>query len=273
MTHTLPLANQRSLVLHRPLVMGILNVTPDSFSDGGRYTSPAAALARALDMLDEGADILDIGGESTRPGAARVPADVEIQRVVPAVSAIRQSRPQAIISVDTSKAAVAQAALDAGADFINDVTALQDPEMAHVIREAGCAVVLMRNRDTGSDVVPQTIRQLTDLRDNAMAAGIPEDAILLDPGLGFGELPGADAGANLELVKALPRLAELGSPLLVGASRKRFIGAVTGEADAERRLGGSLAVAVASVMAGADIVRVHDVRDTVQAVRVAAALR
>ncbi len=269
---SLPLAGGRTLVLDRPLVMGILNVTPDSFSDGGELTSPAAVAARAIDMLDAGADILDVGGESTRPGAAPVPADVEEARIAPAIGAIRAARPDAVISIDTSKASVARAALVAGADFVNDVSGLGDPHMARVVRDADCAVVLMRWDDGDGDIVEHTRTRLAALLERAVQAGIARAAVVLDPGLGFGARPGADPADNLAIVRALPRLVDLGCPILVGASRKRFIGAVTGEPEPARRLGGSVAVAVAAVLGGAAIVRVHDVGETVQAVRVAAAL-
>ncbi len=268
----LPLARRRTLALDRPLVMGILNVTPDSFSDGGQLSSPAVVVARAIDMLEAGADILDVGGESTRPGAAPVSPAEEEARVVPAVGAVRAALPDAVISVDTTKATVARAALAAGADLINDVTGLGDPDMARVVRDAGCAIVLMRNDDAEGDMVEHARARLQALVERALTAGIPRQAIILDPGLGFGARPGADPEDNLALVRGLPRLAELGFPILVGGSRKRFIGALTGEEEAARRVGGSVAVAVAAVLGGAHIVRVHDVRDTVQGVRVAAAL-
>jgi dihydropteroate synthase len=264
----IPLARGRRLAIDRPLVMGILNATPDSFSDGGRLATPAAVEARVRQMLADGADLLDVGGESTRPGHAPVAAVEEVRRVVPVVQAIRRLAPQAVVSIDTSKAAVAKAALAAGADLVNDVSALGDQGMAGVVREAGCALVLMRHRPLhGSDVVAAARAQLDALVVSAVAQGIPEDAILVDPGLGFGDPPGGDVAANLALLRAAPRLAS-GRPVVVGASRKRFLGTMTGEAVADRRVGASVAAAVLAVQGGADIVRVHDVKQTVQALRV-----
>ncbi len=264
----LPLARGRRLALGRPLVMGILNLTPDSFSDGGDLPTPEAAVARARQMLADGADLLDLGGESTRPGHAAVPAEEELRRVVPAVRAIRVALPEAVLSVDTRKAEVARAALAAGADLVNDVSGLADPAMAAVVREAGCAVVLMRNADCpGPDIVEAARAQLEALVAKARAAGIADGALVLDPGLGFGTPPGGDADANLALLRSSRRLGG-GFPVLVGASRKRFIGSLGGEAVASRRVGGSVAAALMAVDGGAALVRVHDVRETVEALRV-----
>ena len=263
--------------LSRPLVMGILNTTPDSFSDGGAHASVEAAAAHARRMIAEGTDWIDIGGESTRPGAAPVPPEEELRRVVPAVQAIRAFS-DIPISVDTSKASVAAAALAAGADAVNDVTALGDPDMARVVRDAGAGVVLMHGRGT-----PQTMDSLADygaegvaaavarellLRaEAALAAGIAREAICLDPGFGFAKTN----AQNEELLRDLGRIAALGYPLLVGVSRKRFIAArlaARGEPadppavrDAE-----SAAVAAVAVRLGAHIVRVHDVAGTRRAV-------
>jgi dihydropteroate synthase len=265
---TIPLAHGRRLALDRPLVMGILNATPDSFSDGGRLATPAAIEARIRQMLADGADVLDVGGESTRPGHTPVAADDEVRRVVPVVHAIRRIAPEAVVSIDTSKAAVAGAALAAGADFVNDVSALGDAGMAAVVREAGCALVLMRHRPLrGDDPVEAARQQLDALLVSAVAQGIAEAALVVDPGLGFGDPPGGDVQANLALLRSARRVSG-GRPVLVGASRKRFLGTLTGEAVAARRVGASVAAAVLAVEGGADLVRVHDVAETVQALRV-----
>lgn len=265
---SIPLARGRRLDLSRPLVMAILNATPDSFSDGGRLpAADAPEFAAALgQILDAGADILDVGGESTRPGHALVSADEELARALPVIRRIRQESPESVVSIDTRKAAVAHAALAAGADFVNDVSGLDDPAMAGVVRDAGCAVVLMRHRDLSGDVVASCKAELAGLIARARAAGIPDDALVLDPGLGFGDPPGGDPAANLALLRGVRAYAQ-GFPVLVGASRKRFIGTLTGEPVAARRVAGSVAAAVEAVDAGAAIVRVHDVKETVAALR------
>lgn len=265
---SLPLARGRRLALDRPLVMGILNVTPDSFSDGGALPTPEAAARRAAELVAQGADLLDLGGESTRPGHTPVPAEEEIRRVVPAVAAIRAALPLAVLSIDTSKAAVAREALAAGADLVNDVSALGDQAMAGVVRSAGCALVLMRHRPLrGPDVVAAAREQLDTAVVSAVAQGIPEEALVVDPGLGFGDPPGGDVQANLALLQASRQMGG-GRPVLVGASRKRFLGTLTGEAVAERRVGSSVAAALLAVQGGAAIVRVHDVHETAAALRV-----
>lgn len=263
----IPLARGRSLALARPLVMGILNVTPDSFSDGAALPTPEAAVARARELLAQGADLLDIGGESTRPGHAPVAPEEELRRVVPAILALRQALPDAVLSIDTRKATVASAALAAGGDLVNDVSALGDPRMGAVVGAAGCAIVLMRNQPLHGEVVAAARAELDDAVRRAMAAGIRREAIVLDPGLGFGDPPGADVAANLALLRASRELGG-GLPVLVGASRKRVIGTLTGEPIAARRVGGSVAAALLAVQGGASMVRVHDVKDTVDALRV-----
>lgn len=265
-TRTLPLARGRRLALGRPLVMGILNATPDSFSDGGRLPAPdSAEFADSIRrLLKDGADIIDIGGESTRPGHTPVPAEEEIRRVQPVVAAIRRVAPDALVSIDTRKAAVAEAAIGAGADFVNDVSGLGDPRMAAVVREAGCAVVLMRHEPCHGDVLDAARGQLAALVAKARAAGIADEAIVLDPGLGFGSPPGGDVQANLALLQCADALG-LPHPVLVGASRKRFLGTLTGEAAPDRRVGSSVAAALLAVQGGASIVRVHDVRETSRA--------
>lgn len=270
MARSLPLARGRRLPLPpgRPLVVGILNATPDSFSDGGRLHSPDSLefAERVGRMVAEGADVLDLGGESTRPGHTPVPAAEETRRVLPVLAAIRKAAPDAVMSIDTSKAAVAKAALAAGADLVNDVSGLGDAAMAGVVREAGCSVVLMRHEPCAGDVVDAARGQLARLAAKARAAGIADEALILDPGLGFGSPPGGDVQANLALLRCADAL-DLPHPVLVGASRKRFLGTVTGEAVPDRRVGSSVAAALLAVDGGASLVRVHDVGPTVRALR------
>lgn len=264
----------RTIPLDRPRVMGILNVTPDSFSDGGRWDDPGAAVARGLELADEGADILDIGGESTRPGAVEVPVEEEQRRVERVIRELaRQTKTP--LSVDTRHAAVARAALAAGACLVNDVSALDDPALAAVVREARAGVVLMHHRGVPvvrreepvyGDVVAEVYAFLQARLAAAIAAGIGRGQVVIDPGLGFGK----NTAHNLALLGALDRLARL-APVLVGASRKRFIGEVTG-APVDGRLAGSLTVALWSLARGAAIVRVHDVAATRQALDMAGAL-
>lgn len=260
-----------------PFLMGIVNATPDSFSDGGRYLDPEAARAHALRLVSEGADLLDVGGESTRPGAPDVPVAEELRRVVPVLEAIRAAGCTAPISVDTRKAAVARAALAAGADLVNDVSALADPGMAEVVASSGAPLVLMHMRGTPADMASRAVyadvcaeveRELGEALARAVRLGIPEERIVLDPGLGFAKRP----EHNLRLLAALPRLRRLGRPLLVGPSRKSFIGQASG-ADVGDRLPGTLAAVTACVLAGVELVRVHDVAPARQAALVAAAIR
>jgi dihydropteroate synthase len=258
--------------------MGVLNVTPDSFSDGGRFLSVESALARARRLVAEGADILDVGGESTRPGAEPTPEAEEIGRVVPVIEAIRRESPIRI-SIDTMKPGVARAALAAGASMWNDVTALGGPpESLALAAEAGCEVVLMHMKGEPrtmqqapryDDVVGEVAAFLGARADAAMAAGVARDRIWLDPGVGFGKT----AEHNLALLRNLHAIVALGFPVLVGASRKRFIAKVARDtSDEAGRLGGSIAAALAAQRAGAAAVRVHDVAETVQALAVAAAI-
>ncbi len=262
----------------RPRVMGIVNVTPDSFSDGGSFLDAAAAAAHAGRLLEEGADLLDLGAESTRPGAAPVDPREEWARLGPALAAIRRAHPGARLSVDTRRAEVARRALDAGADLVNDVAALGDPGMGEVVAAAGVPVALMHMRGdpatmqlrTGyDDVAGEVAGFLAQRAAAAREAGIADDRILLDPGLGFAK----SAEGNVALLAQLRSLLSLGYPLLVGASRKRFIGLLTGVAEPAARVAGSVAAAVAAVLEGAGVVRVHDVAATRQALAVAHALR
>lgn len=264
--------------LDRPLIMGIVNLTPDSFSDGGRF-SGARAVDHARAMVADGADILDLGGESTRPGAAEVPAPEEIARTEPVIRALRAAGVTVPISIDTRKAAVAQAALAAGASMVNDVSALtHDPDLGAVVAEWGVPVVLMhaqgspetmQNAPIYTDVVAEVCAHLADRIAAAQAMGIARDRIVIDPGLGFGKT----LAHNLALLRGLPALADLGAPVLVGASRKSFIGALTGVAQPDARLAGSLAAALHAAQAGAAILRVHDVAETKQALAVWRALQ
>ena len=257
--------------------MGVVNVTPDSFSDGGRWATPEAAVAHAVALSDAGADVVDIGGESTRPGAEPMLAAAEIERVAPVIAALARERPAAIVSVDTSKPEVAAAALAAGASLVNDVTAARDPRMFGVVARSGAGIVLMHMRgepatmqlDTAyADVVAEVHEFLAGRAAAAAAAGIPAARTLLDPGIGFGK----DAAGNLRLLAALPDLAALGYPVVVGASRKSFIAAVTGSATPSERLAGSLAAVAGTVRLPRVLVRVHDVRETVQFLALLAAL-
>jgi dihydropteroate synthase len=262
----------------RTLVVGILNVTPDSFSDGGALPTAEAAVARGLSLFAEGADWLDVGGESTRPGAAAVPADEEIRRTAPVIEALRRGG-AGPISIDTTKAAVARAALDAGADVVNDVSGLSfDPALGRLAAERGVPVVLMHLRGgfdsmhrspVYGDVMAEIARELRDALDRAAVAGIPRDRTILDPGIGFSKT----AGHSLEALRRLGELEGLDRPVLVGPSRKSFIGQVLGGAPVEGRLMGTAAAVAASVLLGAHLVRVHDVREMAEVVRVADAVR
>jgi dihydropteroate synthase len=267
----------------RTLVMGILNVTPDSFSDGGLWLDAGRAVAHGLELLAQGADLIDVGAESTRPGggvygagAAEVPASEELRRLLPVLRGLRAGS-AAPISVDTRKAEVARAALDAGADLVNDVSALADPAMAGVVAAAACPLVLMHSRGDlrtmqAAIEFRDVLREVRDeLRGSLLRArddGIAEQQIVLDPGIGFGKT----ANQNLLLIRRLDVLAALGRPLLVGASRKSFIGHLTGEPPS-RRGAGSLAATAWAALQGAAIVRSHDVAETVQFLRVFEALR
>jgi dihydropteroate synthase len=260
-----------------PFIMGIVNATPDSFSDGGRYLALADAVAGAERMAEEGADLIDLGGESTRPGAPPVGADEEIRRVVPVVERLRARGFRLPISVDTSKGEVARAALSAGADIVNDVRGGDDPVLLSAVAAAGAPFVLMHSRGPSGDmqaravyrdVVADVVDELRAAIARAEAGGVAPDGIVVDPGLGFSKT----AEQNLALLRRLDALRSLGKPLLVGPSRKSFIGAVTG-APVDERLPGTLAAVAACVLAGVEIVRVHDVPEARQAADVAAAIR
>ena len=266
-------------VCTRPRVIGILNLTPDSFSDGGRLTTVEDALRAAGRMLSQGADGLDLGGQSTRPGASDVGPEEEARRVLPALAAIRAAHPEAILSVDTFRAPVAAAALEAGADWINDVGGgRRDPAILKVVAAASCPYVLMHSRGDSTsmdelavygDVVQEVRQELLEGSERAMAAGIRRERLIWDPGLGFAKT----TEQNLELLRRLSELAGDGFPVLVGPSRKRFIGAVLEEPRPRARLWGTAAVCGQAIAAGAAILRVHDVGPIVQVVRMAAVLR
>jgi len=266
-----------SLDLPLPCIMGVVNVTPDSFSDGGRFLAADAALDQALALVREGAAIVDIGGESTRPGSDPVPAEQELARVLPVIEALAD-RVGVPISVDTMKAEVARRALESGATIINDVSALRyDEAMADVVAAAGCPVCLMHMKGQPKtmqddprydDVVAEVLDFLESRMAFALARGVRDEQILLDPGIGFGKT----VAHNLALLAGLDRFASLGRPVVLGASRKRFLGAVLGSEPSER-LVGTIATTVIGCMAGVQVFRVHDVKPNFEAMRVALAVR
>ena len=277
-THAPLQCGARTIRLDQPQAMGILNVTPDSFSDGGQFLDdPEVANAHAAAMLEAGAAIIDVGGELTRPGAAAVWEGDELKRVIPAIE--RLAATGAAVSVDTRRPAVMEAALKAGAQVINDVSALRhDPRSLELAARARVPVVLMHASGSGDDlhaegtyrdVVLDVFDWLKARRDAAIAAGVASEHILLDPGIGFGK----GVAENLALLNALPLFHALGCPLLLGVSRKRTIGALSNEAPPHKRLGGSLALAVKAMDAGVQLLRVHDVPETVQALHVWRGLR
>ncbi len=250
----------------RTLVMGILNVTPDSFSDGGKYLEPQAAVDRALEIESQGADILDLGGESTRPGGGKISSQEELTRLLPVLRGIAREI-KIPVSVDTYKAATAEAALEEGADIINDVSGLEDPEMIKVAARFHVPVILMHSKkEPVDDIIRDIIAKLRQKKRSAVERGIKEENIILDPGIGFGrELFGKSLEENLEIINCLDSLKCLGSPILVGTSRKSFISEVL-KVSPEERVEGTCATVVAAVMRGADIVRVHDVEQMVRVV-------
>ena len=262
-----------------PVLVGILNITPDSFSDGGDYLDPEAAAARAANILDEGARVVDIGGESTRPGSDPVSPDEEMRRVVPAIERLVANRPAAVVSVDTYHAVTARAALWAGACIVNDVTALRgDPRMVALVVEAGCPVVLMHMKDEPKtmqrepyyeDVVREVRDFLAERAEFAVSAGVKPENVIVDPGIGFGKT----LDHNLALLRHLDVIVDLGFPVLVGASRKRFLGTITGVEVANERVFGTVATSVMAYERGATFFRVHDVRANREALAVAEVVR
>ncbi len=265
----------QAIPLDQPRVMGVVNVTPDSFSDGGWFLDPAVAVEHACRLATEGADIIDIGGMSSRPGAEEVTAKEELQRVLPVVEEVAE-RLEVPVSVDTWRSEVAEAVLARGARMINDITALGDPAMAELVAETGAGLVLMHMQGTPrsmqcdphyEDVVTDIARFLAERAERARDAGVSAEAICLDPGIGFGKT----LEHNLEILRRLGELAELGYPLLIGTSRKSFIGKVLG-VPVEERLVGSLASLVVARLAGASLFRVHDVAETRQALALTEAI-
>jgi dihydropteroate synthase len=258
--------------------MGIVNVTPDSFSDGGMFAGRSAAVEHALRLIEDGADWIDVGGESTRPGAAPVDVGAEIERTAGVVAGIVAAKPEAIVSIDTTKAAVAEAAIAAGARIVNDVSGLGDPRMAEVAAVSGSTLVLVHRRGTPEtmqkdtrydDLVAEVEGFLRDRAETALRAGVARANVVVDPGIGFGKA----WDDNPKLVAAVPLLRRLGYRVLVGASRKAFIGRLTGVENARDRLFGSIGAALAAAAAGADVLRVHDVRATREALAVFVACR
>lgn len=261
----------------RTLIAGVLNVTPDSFYDGGLFFTPSDALRQAERMISEGADILDIGGESSRPGAAPVPLKEELRRVIPVIETLSQ-QVDTLISIDTYKAEVARQALQAGAHIVNDISAMRaDPAMRQVVAEAGAYVILMhmqgepktmQNNPTYSNVTREVLDHLLQQADQAMEAGVPRHKIWLDPGIGFGKT----LEHNLELLRNLRLFCETGFQVMIGASRKSFIGRLLGDLPPEERLEGALATLALAIAQGVDIVRAHDVRASVRTARIADAI-
>jgi dihydropteroate synthase len=261
-----------------PVLMGILNVTPDSFSDGGEFFGTEAAICQAERMLDEGAHIIDVGGESTRPGSDPVNPEEEMRRVIPVVRGILEARSEALVSIDTYRASTAEAALDAGAQIVNDVTALRDPKMVALIAQRSCPIVLMhmlgepksmQQNPRYEDVVREVRDFLAARAERAIAAGIAEENIVLDPGIGFGKT----LRHNLELLNNLDALVQLGFPVLVGASRKSFLSKILGSNDAKSRLFGTVASTVLAYERGATLFRVHDVQPNREVLAIAEAVR
>ena len=270
------LGGRRYVLGPRTWLMGVVNVTPDSFSDGGLYLDPGQAVARGLELAAEGADILDVGGESTRPGSRPTPEAEELRRVVPVIAALRE-KTSVLISVDTTKAAVARAALDAGADIVNDTSALRfDPAMAGAVARSGAGLVLMHMQGTPltmqdapryDDILGEISAFLAERIRIAAAAGIPEERLIVDPGVGFGKT----FEDNLTLLRGQEAFHTLGRPLLMGFSRKAFLGRILDRPPAER-LEGTIAAAVLAVERGAHILRVHDVGPVARAIRTAEAI-
>ena len=267
----------RQLSLDRPLVMGIVNVTPDSFSDGGLHATTDPAVAHAERLVEEGADILDVGGESTRPGAEPVSADEEMARVIPVLRALRERHPQVVLSVDTVKSETARSAIDEGVDVVNDVSGLRlDARIAPLVARNGAGLVLMHSRGavaemarydhaTYANPVAEVARELVAAVERARAGGVPDECIALDPGVGFAKR----SEHSVAVLGGLRGLGALGFPLVVGASRKRFIGEITGEKQPAERVHGTNGAHVAALALGARIFRVHDVRAARQALDVA----
>ncbi len=259
----------------KPLLMGVLNVTPDSFSDGGEFVQTDIAVNRALEMVEQGADVIDVGGESTRPGAASVSEEEELRRVIPVIS--RLSAQSVRVSIDTSKPAVARAALEAGAETVNDVTGLSDPAMLDLCVAERCSVCIMhmqgeprtmQSAPAYGDVVQEVLSFLLDRANQAEASGLPKEKIWIDPGIGFGKT----VDHNLRLLNNLAVFVESGYPVLIGVSRKSFIGKIAGAENPKGRIGGSIAAQVLAQAVGIAAIRAHDIREARQAIDVADAI-
>jgi dihydropteroate synthase len=278
-TTKIKLKNGRALEITRPLIMGILNVTPDSFSDGGRYPGPDEAIEAARRMIDDGADIIDVGGESTRPGSEPVSPETELDRVIPVIRGIRSftERP---ISIDTTKAGVAREALAAGADIVNDISAFRfDKEMIEVVAEASVPIVLMHMQGKPktmqhdpfyTDCINEIMQFFSERIHYCLNYGITQDRLILDPGIGFGKR----LGDNLMILSKVGEFRRFDCPVMVGASRKSFIGMAGGTTSApETRIGGSIAAALIAIINGASIIRVHDIPETIEAIKIYQAIR
>jgi dihydropteroate synthase len=258
--------------------VGVINVTPDSFSDGGEFFGTETAVARAKALLDEGAQVIDVGGESTRPGSDPVSPEEELRRVLPVIRGILSACPDTTVSIDTYRSSTAEAALDSGAAVVNDVTALGDPKMAGLVAERGCPIILMHmlgepksmQQDPRYEDVVRELRDfLAERAERAVRAGVEPENVILDPGIGFGKT----LEHNLQLLNHLDSLVELGFPVLVGISRKSFLGKIAGSEDPKSRLFGTVAANVLAYERGATLFRVHDVRPNGEALAVAAAIR
>ncbi|MCB1840919.1 MAG: dihydropteroate synthase [Rhodospirillales bacterium] len=272
-----PAERLKKLLKDGPVLMGVLNVTPDSFSDGGKFSEPGRAYAHALNMVEQGASIIDIGGESTRPGADPVTTEEETARVIPVIRELKNKGP--LISIDTRNAATMKAAMKAGAHILNDVTALShDPQSLPLAASCDVTVCLMHMRGTPQtmqkapqyeDVVEEVLRYLCDRAETCIRAGVKEDNIIIDPGIGFGKTP----DHNLKLLKNIGRFVQTGFPVLLGASRKSFIAKVTGDnSAADQRVGGSLSSVLWGWSRGVRLFRVHDIKETSQALKIARAI-
>ena len=271
-SHLIKLGSKKLDLSEKPLVMGIVNVTPDSFYDGGKYDDTQSALRRIASLLKDGADIIDIGGESTRPGSPGVSAEEELERVMPVIEAASKEF-DAVISVDTTKAAVAEEALSRGASMVNDISGLRfEPQVAQKVSENGAAIILnhtssrpadMQEKTSYSSLIPDIADSLLNSAQTAMAAGVPRENIIIDPGIGFGKT----TEQNLEIIRRLEDFCELGFPVCIGTSRKSFIGEILESPLAEQRLIGSVCSVIISMLKGISVVRVHDVLETAQAIR------
>lgn len=271
-SHIIELGSKRLDLSKKPLVMGIVNMTPDSFYDGGRYNDTQKALGRVASLIKDGADIIDIGGESTRPGSSGVSTEEELHRVIPLIEAASEEF-DTVISVDTTKAVVAEEALRRGASMVNDISGLSfEPQVAQKVSENEAAIILnhtssrpadMQKKTHYSSLIPDIADSLLNSTQTAMAAGIPRDNIIIDPGIGFGKT----TEQNLEIIRRLEEFCELGFPVCLGTSRKSFIGEILGSSLAEQRLIGSICSVIISMLKGISIIRVHDVLETTQAIR------